>query len=81
MYIIYTGYWSENLSEKCLPITPLPSWVSKNNVVYYGFIYFLPSLLSLFWTKHWSWDSVNSLVSANLCYDIVTVSHVVMFTT
>ena len=52
MYIIYTGYRSENLSEKCLPITPLPSWVSKNNVVYYGFIYFLPSLLSLFWIKH-----------------------------
>ena len=80
MYIIYTGYWSENLSEKCLPITPLPSWVSKNNVVYYGFIYFLPSLLSLFWIKHWSWDSVNSLVSANLCYAIVTISHVAMFT-
>jgi len=25
MYIIYTGYRSENLSKKCLPITPLPS--------------------------------------------------------
>ena len=38
------------------------------------------SLLSLFRIKHYSWDSVNSLVSANLCFDIVTISHCVMFT-
>jgi len=40
MYIIYTGYRSENLSKKCLPITPLPSWVSNSRISCWCIVYY-----------------------------------------
>jgi len=39
MYIIYTGYRSENWSNKCFPITSLPWWVSNRRLSCWWTIY------------------------------------------
>jgi len=37
---MYTGYRSENLKKKYLPITPLPSWVSNSRISCWWTVYY-----------------------------------------